>query len=101
MVQMVQVEAQKAQLKYQTDMAETNRKYQGQIQDLRMQLATVTAKTQVDKTQMVMKDDLERDKALLDFTVNVAKVQATKQQLDASLEAQAAKDIEGGSGVPD
>jgi hypothetical protein len=82
-------------------MAETNRKYQGQIQDLRMQLATVTAKTQVDKTQMVMKDDLERDKALLDFTVNVAKVQATKQQLDASLEAQAAKDIEGGSGVPD
>lgn len=104
MLELVKVEAQKSSLKYETDIAkiksdsQTNMiklqsSYDAQIQKLQMQIAEMQSKARLDATDMLLKDDRERDKMDMDFAVDTAKVGLEEKKI-AATEAKVAADRE-------
>lgn len=88
MTEMVRAEQQKSELKYQSDMASIQQKHASEIQKLQAQLREAMVKAKYDATELMMKDDLERDKALLNFTIDAAKAKLAAVEV-----AQAEKEI--------
>jgi hypothetical protein len=89
MTSMVEIEKQKSELKYQADMSKIQQKHMSDMQKLQAQLAELQTKLKYNAVELAMKDDLERDKALLDFTIDAAKVKLDAQEIE-----QAKKEIE-------
>jgi hypothetical protein len=89
MTSMVEIEKSKADLKYQSDMASVQQKHQAEMQKMQAKIAEMTTQLKYDATELMMKDDLERDKMMLTFTV-----QAAQAKLNAIEIANAKKEVD-------
>ena len=80
MSDMAQAEKQKSELKYQTDMAETKRKYDEQIQSLQVQITEIKAKQSKDLSTALLTDDRERDKMQLQFIIDAITIKMDEKE---------------------
>lgn len=96
MLELVKVEAQKSQLKYQTDMADMKRKYETDIAELKTKMADMASKLKIEATKVILQDDRERDKADMTFAIDVAKVGLGEDQVKATEAKVAATRSSGG-----
>jgi hypothetical protein len=83
---MVRVEQQKAQLKFQTDMASMQQKFTTEINTLKAQLVEAKAKQDLEMTKVYLEDDRVRDKNDQDFSVNVQKTMMDQARVAATME---------------
>jgi len=84
MLELVKVEAQKSQLKYQTDMADQKRKYETDIAELKTKISDMASKLKIEATKIILQDDRERDKMDMDFAIGVTKVGVDEDKVKAT-----------------
>lgn len=81
MVDMVKVEQQKNQLKHQQAMADMQRKYDEQLQNMQAEIMALKSDSQLKMTDIYLKDDRERDKMDMDFTVRTKEADVSEQKI--------------------
>jgi len=84
MLDLVKVEAQKAQLKHDSDLQKLQQKSQNDIGQLKAQIAKLISDNKLRTAEIYMQDDRERDKADMDFAVDVAKVGLEEEKIKAT-----------------
>lgn len=90
MVDMVKVEQQKSQLKFQTDMAAMQQKHASEMQKMQAQIMELMSKARLDMTKIYLEDDRARDKADMDFAVQSKEFELSEQEIkiaEAKVEA--------------
>jgi len=85
MQDMADAEKMKSDVKYKTDMAETERKYTEQIQDLQAKIQALQSKQNSDLSKELLVDDRTRDKMVLDFIIEAVKINMDKATAAATL----------------
>lgn len=90
MVDMIKVEQQKNELKYQTDMASMQQKHMAEISKLQAKVEEVARKQALDMTKIYLQDDRERDKMDMDFAIKTKEVQLSEQEVSKTEEKVAA-----------
>jgi len=99
MLGLVKVEAQKSELKYQTEIAKLKATYQTDMDKLKLQVAQLTSKNQLEEAKIILQDDRERDKNDMDFAVDVTKVKMDAKKVAATEAKVAAQRTQPGSSV--
>lgn len=84
MLDLVKVEAQKAQLTHESKMAALQQKYQNDMGVLKTQIAKILADNKIKTAEIILTDDRERDKMDMDFVVDVAKVGVDEKKVAAT-----------------
>ena len=74
MQDLVKVEAQKADLKHQSEMAKVQQKYSADMQRMQAQITELMARSKVELTKAIWEDDRKRDEADMNFAVEAEKV---------------------------
>jgi hypothetical protein len=81
MKSMADAEMAKAQLGFQSKMADIQSKHQTEIQKLQQQMAELQAKQIKDMSTNLLRDDRERDKMQLQFIVDAMKLQMDRMEV--------------------
>ncbi len=91
-LEFVKVEAQKAQLKFQSELASLRQKSendiqtlqqksQNDIQKLQAQIAELSSRSRIEMSKVILQDDRERDKADMDFIIDSKKVDLEEEKV--------------------
>ena len=81
MMELIKVENKKVEANYQSKLQEMQQKSQSQIEQLKAEIMRMLSDNRTKLTDIYLKDDRERDKNDMDFTINVAKVGLDEQKV--------------------
>lgn len=86
MQEMVQVEAQKAELKHNADMMKIQQKYESEVQKLRAELVSMQQQQMQDLRKVMIETNQARDASLLKFVADMTKAGIAREQQEIDAE---------------